>query len=424
MTSDRTRLGAGRYLQTRALPGDVTESTHSLKTHDEARVDGVLRAVPGSRTVVCIMHPRQDVTHHPLVPELLARGFAVWTQGTRSVNNDIALLHEQALLDAAAGQSFLGQRDFDAVVTLGHSGGGTLFGYYHEQAGTPPAARLAAGPAGRPTRFADADMPVPDAAIFMAPHPGQGALLLRMIDPSVVDENDPLSIDPDLDPYCAANGFRAAPRSSSYAPDFVARYRQAQRDRVARIDARARDRLASIAAAQRRYENSQDASDRRRVLAPRVLTTYRTDADLRGVDLSLDPNDRPYGSLFGRRPDLTNFGLVGFGRFSTPEAWLSTWSGLSSQADLLRCMPNVTAPTLLVELTGDQACFPADVGAIAAAHGAQDFTVTRVPGTHFGGPLVPGGPTGIQHAAREIGTWLAERFPAAPRPDIAGLPAR
>jgi hypothetical protein len=29
------------------------------------------------------------------------------------------------------------------------------------------------------------------------------------------------------------------------------------------------------------------------VLAPRVLTVYRTDADLRSVDLSIDPNDRP-----------------------------------------------------------------------------------------------------------------------------------
>jgi hypothetical protein len=184
MTANRTRLGAGRYLDTQALSGGVSESTHSLKTHDEAKVNGVLRAVPGARTVVCIMHPRQDVTHHSLVPELLARGFAVRTQGTRSVNNDIALLHEQALLDVAAGQSFLRERDFDAVVTLGHSGGGTLFAFYHEQACTPPAARLAAGPAGRPTLFGEADMPAPDAAIFMATHPGQGELLLRMIDPS------------------------------------------------------------------------------------------------------------------------------------------------------------------------------------------------------------------------------------------------
>jgi hypothetical protein len=411
MNSPRTRLGAGRYLETQALPSGTTESTRSLKTHDDAKVDGVLRTVPGARTVVCIMHPRQDVTHHPLVPELLARGFAVWTQGTRSVNNDIALLHEQALLDAAVGQAFLRQLDFDVVVTLGHSGGGTLFAYYHEQAGLAPEARLAAGPAGRDTGFADAEMPVPDAAIFMAPHPGQGWLLLRMIDPSVVDESDPLSIDPELDPYSQANGFRPAPESSSYAPEFVERYRTAQRERVARIDARAREQLDIVSAARRAYKETQDDMERRRVVAPRILLTYRTDADLRGVDLDLDPNDRPYGSLFGRRPDLTNFGLVGFGRFSTPEAWLSTWSGLSTKADFLRCVPRVTAPTLLIELTGDQACFPADIDAMVAMRGAEDFVLAQVAGTHFGGPLVPDGPTGNELAAREIGAWLAERFP-------------
>jgi len=407
----------------RALPSGVSESTHSLKTQDDAKVDGVLRTVPGARTVVCLMHPRQDVTHHPLVPELLARGFAVWTQGTRSVNNDIALLHEQALLDVAAGQSFLRQRDFEAVATLGHSGGGALFAYYHEQAGSPAATRLVVGPGGRPTGFSEADLPVPDAAIFLAPHPGPGVLLLRMIDPSVIHENDPLSIDPNLDPYSEANGFRAAPQSSSYSPDFVARYRQAQRDRVARIDARAREWLDVVGDAKRRYERTRDPADRRRALAPRVLITYRTDADLRGVDLSLDQNDRPYGSLFGRRPDLTNYGLVGFGRFTTPEAWLSTWSGLSSRADFLRCIPKVVAPTLLIELTGDQASFPADVGAIVEAHGAQDFTLARVAGTHFGGPLVPDGPTGNQLAAREIGGWLAQRFSTAPHPHIEDDPA-
>ncbi len=83
---------------------------HELTTADGAKISGVLRVVPGARTVVALMHPRQDLAHHVLVPELLARGFAVWTQGTRSVNNDISLVHEQALLDAAAGQVFLRER--------------------------------------------------------------------------------------------------------------------------------------------------------------------------------------------------------------------------------------------------------------------------------------------------------------------------
>ena len=31
--------------------------------------------------------------------------------------------------------------------------------------------------------------------------------------------------------------------------------------------------------------------------------------------------------------------LTGFGRLTTPEAWLSTWSGLSCNADFVRCAP-------------------------------------------------------------------------------------
>ncbi|MGW1148161.1 hypothetical protein ACWD6I_24665, partial [Streptomyces sp. NPDC002454] len=148
-------------------------------------------------------------------------------------------------------------------------------------------------------------------------------------------------------------------------------------------------------------------------LAPRFVTVYRTDADLRNVDLSLDPNERPYGSLFGSRPDVINYGLLGFGRHSTPEAWLSTWSATSTNADFLRCAPGVTAPTLLVELTGDQASYPRDAEAMVSGFGSADVTHRRIRGLHFGGALVPGEPTGSSLAADSIGDWLAERFPLA-----------
>ncbi|MEU9337319.1 hypothetical protein AB0D49_29860 [Streptomyces sp. NPDC048290] len=407
------RLGAGRYIAARDIPDHTISTLHELTTSDGAKVSGVLRVVPGARTVVVLMHPRQDFTHHVMVPELLARGAAVWTQGARSVNNDLNLLHEQAVLDLGAGIGFLRDAGFDHVVTLGHSGGGTLTALYHQQAGLPPAERIARTPGGRPVDLASARLPRPDAAVFLAPHPGQGALLTRLIDPSVTDESDPLSIDPDLDPYAAANGFAEPPAPSSYDPGFITRYRAAQRERVARIDARARELAAESDAARRSHRRTGSAADRRRSLAPRLITVYRTDADLRGVDPSLDPNERPYGSLFGSRPDLINYGLVGFGRLSTPGAWLSTWSGLSSNADLLRCAPGVTAPALLVELTGDQASFPADAQAMADTLGAVDRTHARVRGLHFGGPIAEGEPTGSSLAGEVIGGWLGERFPLA-----------
>ncbi|MCF8570411.1 alpha/beta hydrolase [Gordonia sp. HY002] len=410
MTQDR--LGAGRYIEAAEIPKETVTTAHELSTSDGAKVHGVLRNLPGATTVVSLMHPRQDVTHHVLVPELLMRGYAVWTQGTRSTNNDLNLIHEQALLDAAAGQVFLRDRGFENRVTLGHSGGGTLFAFYHEQAGLAPADRLTAAPSGRRVDLAAADMPLPDAAVFMAPHPGQGALLQRLIDPSVAEESDPLSARPDLDPFAPANGFAEPGTSSTYSPEFVTRYRDAQAERIARIDAEARARVDRANEARARFTTSRDPVDRRESLAPRVLTVYRTDADLRFTDLSLDPNDRPYGSLFGRRPDLTNYGLIGFCRLVTPEAWLSTWSANATNADFLRCAPGVNSPSLFVELTGDAACFPEDAAAMVAALGSDHVDHRRVAGTHFGGPLSPGAPTGASLAAAEIGDWLGQRFPA------------
>lgn len=411
MTTSTEHLGAGRYVDTAGLPPNTATTVHELKTHDGAKVSGVLRRVPGAETVVTLMHPRQDFTHHVMVPELLTRGYAVWTQGTRSVNNDLALVHEQAVLDAAAGLIFLREEGYEHLITLGHSGGGSLYSFYQQQALRSPAARISVTPGGRPVALPEATLPVPDGSVLLAPHPGQGALLLRLIDPSVTDESDPMSVDPDLDPYNPANGFATPPQSSTYDPDFVSRYRQAQLERVQKLDTRALELVAEATNAKRLHKETGEAHYRRLSLAPRIMTVYRTDADLRSVDLSMDPNERPYGSLFGRRPDLINYGLVGFGRLTTPEAWLSTWSGISSNATLLRTAPEVTSPTLLIELSGDQASFPADSEEFMTTVGATDKTRTTVRGLHFGGAIESGQPSASELAGEQLGSWLSTRYP-------------
>ncbi|MEU5701165.1 hypothetical protein [Streptomyces aurantiacus] len=410
MSTGVRRLGADRYTAAVAEPDGVTTSVHRLRTSDRAQVTGVLRRPAGARTVVTLMHPRQDVTHHALVPYLLAAGLAVWTQGSRSPNNDLNLIHEQAVIDFAAGQVFLRDFGFESVVSLGHSGGGTLGAFYLQQAALPPGARLSRTPSGRPVPLAETEMPLPSGFVALAPHPGQGALLRRVIDPSVTDEADPLSRDPGLDAFDPANGFTEAPESAHYSPDFVEAYRAAQHDRMARIDALAAELVTTRRRADAAFKGSGEAADRRAALTPALITVYRTDADLRNVDLSLDRNKRPYGSLFGRRPDLTNHGLVGFGRLSTAEAWMSTWSATTTNADFLRCAAGITVPTLLLEFTGDQASFPADIAAFAAAIPAEDLSVGAVDGTHFGDRLAQDEPTGNELAAARIVAWAAERF--------------
>lgn len=254
-------------------------------------------------------------------------------------------------------------------------------------------------------------MPAPDGLVLVAPHPGQGRLLLSMIDPSVTDEGDPFSVDADLDPYNPANGFGEAPEGSRYSPEFLDRYRAAQHARVARLDEWARELIAGQLAARKRFKGgSGDAADRRRGVLTPIITTYRTDADPRCTDLRLDPSDRPYGSVISARPSVSNYGVTGFGRLTTPEAWLSTWSGISSNASLIRSLSGVTIPTLVIEYTGDCSVFPGDVQDALAALKSDDATHLRIRADHFGRPLAEGDESGTAAAVRELVPWTEERL--------------
>jgi hypothetical protein len=395
------------------MPEGVQTSVVSVKTHDGAAVPGILYSVKGATTAVTLMHPRQDLSRHHLIPILLEAGYCVWAQGSRTVNNDLTLIHEEAVLDAAAGFAHLRDRGFEHIVAAGPSGGATLYALYIQQASRIVGERIRVTPGGKPLALDEATLPVPDAVVFVAPHPGQGELLLVSIDGAVADEGDPLSTVPELDIFDEANGFREPPNSSEYAPEFLARYRQAQRARVARIDAHAHHLIAERQAARERFQSTKRIADRRASVMSRVITAYRTDADPRTLDLSLDPSDRPYGSIHGRRPDLINFGITGFGRLATADAWLSTWSGLSSNARFMTCAPEVTIPSLFVEYTADQATFPSVAREMFEAIGASDKTHERIVGTHFGGSPTADGPPGGALAGAAIVEWLGRRFPHA-----------
>nr|WP_177412069.1 alpha/beta hydrolase [Pseudomonas sp. RW407] len=381
-----------------------------LVTQDGQGALGVLFSRGGERKVVFIMHPRELVVTHYLVPDVLDAGWACWVQGARSIGNDLRLEHEFALYDVAAGMRHLRSMGFQTIVLLGNSGGAGLFAYYNQQAQCAPERRIAKTPAGRPSQFGTADFPVADGIALVSPHPGQGVLLMNALDPSVVDEADPFSVDPALDPFSEANGFRLPPDSSSYAAGFIERYRAAQRQRVARIDAFARQLVERRQAARDRLKSGRERSDKALASHGPIFQVWRTDADLRCWDTSLDPSDRYVGSLWGSDPFVSNLGSVGFGRIVTPESWLSTWSGLSSNASLARCAHAIEQPTLLVEYTGDNCVFPADVDAIFDAIPASAKERHRVRGNHHGQALEEGEVSGQLVAGGHLRRWLQENF--------------
>jgi hypothetical protein len=372
-----------------------------LETPDRAVTTGWLYSRGGENTVVCLMHPRADFSRHYAVPGLVDAGFGVFCQNSRWLGNDATLVHEPLLLDVAAGLGAMRAR-FDRVVLCGNSGGGSLFTFYLSEALAPEGQRLGDTAAGDRFDLNGFDLPRADAMIYLAAHPGEGHFLLQAIDPSVINEADPTSCDPSLDMYDPRNGFAAPPVESRYANEFLERYRDAQRARIERLDVIARERVARRRAARERARETGSAPDLRAAIATEYLVVYRTEADPRCTDLSLDGSARDYGSLFSRRPDLFNYGPVGFARVVTPEAWLSTWSGLSSRAGITRTGPRMTLAALMVSYTGDNCIFPSDAELIASSLGTRRLTRVEATADHYGHPAS----TGREVAIGGIVDWL------------------
>jgi hypothetical protein len=401
------------------LPDGVRIEPMPLLAEDGGESHGTLFTRGGERCVALFMHPRGDMQRHYAMPRLLEAGIATFGQAGRFINNDVNLIHERLILDVAAAIRRLRERGFAKIVLVGNSGGGALYSFYQSQAATAPPGRLEDTAAGDPCDLNKLALPPADGLVQLATHLGQGKLMLSIIDPSVVDESDPLSIDPELDMYDPANGFRPLPEPSKYSGEFLARYAAAQSARVARIDAVARGFVAEWNHWLRKLGapdvESLPIAERqrieRRAFVGRYLAIHRTEASPAYTDLSLFASERAIGSFFSPRPDVFNYLESGFGKYQTPRAWLSTWSGHVSRASTLDCLPKLALPTLVVAYLGDNAVFSNQTDAIFERSPANDKQIHRVSGDHLGyGPSGMRDRSGQNAALDRIVPWIRERF--------------
>src|SRR5688500_14828146 len=149
-----------------------------------------------------VMHPTSVFLDHYALEPLAQAGFGALGLNSRFVNNEATLFAEQVVLDLAAGVRFLRERGLERVILLGNSGGGALVSLYQSQAERP---NLTNTPAGDPPDLTEADLPPADGIVLSAAHAGRAQVLTEYLDPSVLDEQDPLLTDPSLDMYDPRN---------------------------------------------------------------------------------------------------------------------------------------------------------------------------------------------------------------------------
>lgn len=288
------------------------------------------------RLAFVVMHPTSNFFNHYLLEPLAARGAAVLALNSRYVANDTMLLMERVIQDLGAGIRLLRAEGWEQVVLIGNSGGGALAALYQQQA---ERLTIRDTPDGRPIDLRAEQLPPADALALLCAHPGRAHTLAEWLDPSVTDEHDVLSRDPDLDLY--AEG-RVMPLEARW----LAGYRDAQRARHRRITTRVLERLRQL-----------DALPGAQAPRDEAFVIHRTMADPRFVDMTLDPSDRVPGTVWGP-PQAVNHAPNNIARFSTLRSYLSQWSWDHTRARGPDCLHDTTVPVLNVQYTADQIVFP------------------------------------------------------------------
>ena len=201
---------------------------------------------PAPRVVLVIMHRTANYLNHTGCRELSARGFMVLCMNNRFENNEIAVRWEQVPLDVKQGVAYLRkQPGISKIVLFGHSGGAPTMSFY--QAVAENGTGYCKG-SNKLVECGDdlADLPKADGIVFADAHPGNPAIVMRGINPSILSEHGlPVGINPALDPFNPKNGYNPN-GPSTYSPAFQSAFFRAQAERVQELIISSQDKLARI----------------------------------------------------------------------------------------------------------------------------------------------------------------------------------
>jgi hypothetical protein len=371
-------------------PGKFTETYGFSGAQGAVNLEGILLRPEGrpSPTLLIFMHPASTLHLLPLPNRLAARGCHVLCAGSRYQRNDTALIVENVIMDLGAYiRAAREDWGYQKNVLCGCSGGGSLPFLNQSQAEHPTITETAAGD---PADIVGAGLIPADGLFSLAAHSSRSKLLAEWIDPSVLDENDPDTRDPELDIYKRGYDSNGPVR---FSEDFLQTYRAAQLARIRRITARVRETLETL-----RTRGGAEVE--------RGFVTHRTMADPRFLDTAIDPNGRKPMWCYLGHPETVNSGPVGLARFSTLRSWLSQWSHDDARADSIACGPSNSVPFMAIECGADDAVPQPQAGLIHAAVGSRDKTLHCIDGANH---YFVGQPEHLDRAARLVIDWLTGR---------------
>ena len=320
---------------------------------------GLYWTPPGPRPKVALIanHYNVDFSEHYIAPYFARAGFGFLGWNTRFRGAEDQFTLEHALIDIGVGVRWLRETaGIETVVILGNSGGGSLMAAYQAEAVAPTLAGALSGAGNQAlNRLEPADL-----YISLNAHQGRPEVLTAWMDASVIDELDPLATDQSLNPFNPDNG-------PAYSTEFVARYRAAQRSRNQKITDWAKLELRRL--------NDGGVADA-------LFPLYRTWGDLRFMDPSIDPSDRPCPGCYAGPPAAANR-RPGIGRANALKTWLSMWSLETSKCQGAGQLAKFEIPALVLQSTGDMGVFPSDARAIFSAIASPDKSLQFVPGAHY-----------------------------------------
>ena len=343
---------------------------------------GIYHRTAGHRpaTAFIATHYNVDFSEHYLASYLAERGFGFLGWNTRFRGSEAHFLLDHALAEIGVGVRWLReQAGADQIVLLGNSGGGSLMAAYQSQAVEPNVTPVNGM---RPLPAID-DLLPGDLFVALAAHSGRPEVLTNWLDPSVVDENDPLSVDPALDAFNPDNG-------PPYSAAFHSRYRAAQRARNERITDWTLAQLDALAGTRAR---------------DRLFTISRSWADLRMIDPAIEPSDRRANWCYLGDPLKANYGVFGVGTVSTLRSWLSMWSLRTSQCIAAPHLARITLPSLVIHASADACVYDSDARALHDALAAPDKRLEFIKADHY--LLEPDGARTL--AADLIADWVTAR---------------